>query len=60
MSELKLLTIEEVMDLLKIRRKTVYNYIQRGLLRPIRISSKKVMFDKRDIEAVIEKLKEGR
>jgi len=57
MQNKKYLTTKEVMKLLGVSRKTVYNYIQRGILKPIKLSPVKLLFDIEDIIKTLESIK---
>ena len=57
MQNKKYLTTKEVMKLLGVSRKTIYNYVQRGLLKPIKLSPVKLLFDIEDIIKTLESLK---
>jgi len=57
MQNKKYLTTKEVMKLLGVSRKTIYNYVQRGILKPIKLSSVKLLFDIEDIIVSLESLK---
>ena len=57
MQNKKYLTTKEVMKLLGVSRKTIYNYVQRGLLKPIKLSPVKLLFDIEDIIESLESLK---
>ena len=48
-----LLTIEEAGQYLKIGRSSLYNLMDRGLLTPVNIVSKRVTFLKSDLDAFI-------
>jgi excisionase family DNA binding protein len=37
MEELKLYTVEEITDVLKVTQRTVYNYIKKGELKAVKI-----------------------
>ena len=57
MQNKKYLTTKEVMKLLGVSRKTIYNYVQRGLLKPIKLSPVKLLFDIEDIIKTLESIK---
>jgi len=57
MQNKKYLTTKEVMKLLGVSRKTIYNYVQRGILKPIKLSPVKLLFDIEDIIKSLESLK---
>jgi len=58
MSELKLLTTKEVLEILRISRKSLYNYVRKGYLTPIKFSPVKQVFDYGEITKLIERLKQ--
>ena len=51
------MTFEDVMVALGVKtRQTIYNYIQRGLLTPIKAFNNRVYFEKTEIERLLESL----
>lgn len=51
------MTFDEVMAALGVKtRQTIYNYIERGLLTPIKTFNNRVYFDKCEIERLLEPL----
>ncbi len=54
----KLLTVQDVMDILRISRPTLYRMLKTGGLRPVRIG-KRTLFDPVDIRGLIEEAKRG-
>lgn len=44
-------TVRQAADLLQCHPKTVYRYVARGILRPIRMSARKVRFDLDQVDA---------
>lgn len=51
------MTFNEVMVALGVKtRQTIYNYIQRGLLTPIKAFNNRVYFEKVEIERLLESL----
>jgi excisionase family DNA binding protein len=54
----KLLTVEDVMDTLRISRPTLYRMLKAGQLQPVRIG-KRTLFDPVDIRGLIEEAKTG-
>lgn len=50
---MQLLTIEEVCNLLKVSRRTVYNYIKSGKLPCVKLSKNTLRFREFDIEKLI-------
>jgi len=60
MEKKKYLATKEVMELLGVSRKTIYNYVQRKFLKPIKLSPVKMLFDIDDIIKTFENLKRGR
>ncbi|MEM0353760.1 MAG: helix-turn-helix domain-containing protein [Archaeoglobaceae archaeon] len=51
---MELLTRKEVMKLLKISKNTLLRYEKHGILKPIRVSERKVLYDANDIYALLE------
>ena len=52
------MTFDEVMAAMGVKtRQTIYNYIERGLLTPIKTFNNRVYFDNREIERLLEPLK---
>ena len=54
----KLLTVEDVMDTLRISRPTLYRMLNSGRLQPVRIG-KRTLFDPADIRGLIKEAKKG-
>ncbi len=54
----KLLTVEELMGMLRISRPTLYRLLKAGKLEPVRIG-KRVLFEMSDIRAFIDRAKTG-
>jgi excisionase family DNA binding protein len=54
----KLLTVEDVMDILRISRPTLYRLLKSGSLIPVRIG-KRTLFDPTDIRSFVEASKRG-
>ena len=54
----KLLTVQDVMGILRISRPTLYRMLKTGGLRPVRIG-KRTLFDPVDIRGLIEEAKRG-
>ena len=51
------MTFDEVMGALNVKtRRTIYNYIERGLLTPIKTFNNRVYFDRCEIERLLEPL----
>ncbi len=54
----ELLTLREAMEYLKIRSKTTfYKLIKEGKIRQVRISPRKILYDKADLDRLIEESK---
>lgn len=51
-SELKVYTIKEVCEILKVSRRTIYNYLDNGTLKGVRIG-KHVRFTHEEIKQLI-------
>ncbi|MEM4847410.1 MAG: helix-turn-helix domain-containing protein [Thermosphaera sp.] len=56
---MELLTRKDVMRLLKISKSTLLRLEKRGVLKPIRLSNRKVLYDAKDVYALLEAKKEG-
>jgi len=54
----KLFTTKEVMEMLKISRATLYRYIEKGWLKPVKLG-RKTMFTEEELEKFMNKLKSG-
>jgi len=54
----KLMTVQDLMDTLRISRPTLYRMLKAGRLRPVRIG-KRTLFDPADIRVLIEEAKAG-
>lgn len=54
----KLLTVQDLMDTLRISRPTLYRMLKAGQLKPVRIG-KRTLFDPADIRGLIQKAKTG-
>jgi len=54
----KLMTVQDLMDTLRISRPTLYRMLKSGRLRPVRIG-KRTLFDPADIRELIEEAKPG-
>jgi len=54
--EMRLLTVREVCEMLGVGRTTLYVLRKRGLIRAVRIG-RRVLFDLRDVERLIDRLK---
>ena len=54
----KLFTTKEVMEMLKISRATLYRYIEKGWLKPVKLG-RKTMFTEEELEKFMKKLKSG-
>ncbi len=55
----ELLTLKEAMDYLKIRSKTTfYKLVKEGKIKQVRISPRKILYDKADLDRLIEESKE--
>jgi excisionase family DNA binding protein len=54
----KLMTVQDLMDTLRISRPTLYRMLKSGRLRPVRIG-KRTLFDPADIRELIEQAKPG-
>ena len=54
----KLMTVQDLMDTLRISRPTLYRMLKGGRLRPVRIG-KRTLFDPADIRELIEEAKAG-
>ena len=54
----KLLTVQDLMDTLRISRPTLYRMLKTGRLKPVRIG-KRTLFDPADIRGLIQDAKEG-
>ncbi len=54
----KLLTVQDLMDTLRISRPTLYRMLKTGKLKPVRIG-KRTLFDPVDIRGLIEEAKTG-
>jgi excisionase family DNA binding protein len=54
----KLLTVRDLMNVLRISRPTLYRLLKSGKLKPVRIG-KRTLFDANDIRAFIEQSKEA-
>ena len=54
----KLLTVQDLMDTLRISRPTLYRMLKAGRLKPVRIG-KRTLFDPADIRGLIEEAKTG-
>lgn len=50
------ITFEEAAKKLGVTRVTIYNYIERGLLTPIKTFNNRVYFDRCEIERLLEPL----
>lgn len=51
------MTFDEVMAALGVKtRQTIYNYIERGLLTPIKTFNNRVYFEKAEIDVLLEPL----
>ena len=54
----ELLTLKEAMDYLKIKSKTTfYKLVKEGKIKQIRISPRKILYDKNDLDRLIEESK---
>jgi len=49
----ELLTTAEVCSILRVTRNTLYNYVQRGTLKQIRINERLIRYDKSEIERLL-------
>ncbi len=54
----KLLTVQDLMDTLRISRPTLYRMLKTGRLKPVRIG-KRTLFDPADIRGLIQDAKKG-
>jgi excisionase family DNA binding protein len=55
----KLLTVQDLMDTLRISRPTLYRMLKAGQLKPVRIG-KRTLFDPADIRGLIQEAKTGK
>jgi excisionase family DNA binding protein len=54
----EMLTIDEVMDRLKIGRSTLYRWVDEGKLKPYKAGGRRTFFKKEDVEKLFQPVEE--